>query len=329
MSKYALIYLKEKGKNRMAKWTIADVPSQRGKLAVVTGANSGIGWHTALELARAGAEVILTARTEAKGQDAVDRIRRQLPQARVRFELLDLSSLRSVEMFATKVSSEPKLDLLVNNAGVMRLPQRRVTEDGFETQFGTNFFGPFALTVLLLPALQRAPSARVTTVSSGAANMGLKKINFNDLQWEKSYAPWKAYCQSKLADLMLMLELKRRCKAAGIKLISNAAHPGYARTNLQTSGPGRPLNLMERILTPFMSHDAAHGALPTLRAATSPDASSGTYYAPDRMFQLKGYPVPIKLPKPALDETASRKLWEISEQLTGVSWPRDAFRRTT
>src|SRR5580698_4362045 len=179
----------------MKKWTVADIPSQRGKLAVVTGANSGIGWNTALELARAGAEVILAARTEAKGQDAVDRIRRLLPQAKVRFELLDLASLRSVRAFAAKVNTETKVDLLVNNAGVMAVPRRELTEDGFERQFGTNFLGPFALTVLLLPALQRAPSPRVTTVSSGAANMGLRRINFDDLQWGRSYGPWKAYCQ--------------------------------------------------------------------------------------------------------------------------------------
>jgi NAD(P)-dependent dehydrogenase (short-subunit alcohol dehydrogenase family) len=308
----------------MAKWTVADIPSQQGKLAVVTGANSGIGWITALELARAGAEVILTARTKAKGQDAVDRIRRQLSQAKVRFELLDLASQRSVRTFAAKVNSnETRLDLLVNNAGVMRIPRRQVTEDGFEMQFGTNYFGPFALTVLLLPALQRAAYPRITTVSSGAANMGLKRINFGDLQWEKSYGPWNAYCQSKLADLMLMLELARRSSADGIRLISNAAHPGFARTNLQTSGPGRPLNFLERSIMPLMSHDAANGALPTLRAATSPDASSGTYFAPERLFNLKGDCIPVKLPKPALDEAAARKLWEVSEQLTGVSWPRD------
>lgn len=182
----------------MSKWTTRDIPPPNGKLAVITGANSGIGWHTALELARAGSEVILTARTEAKGRDAVERIRQQIPQAKVRFELLDLASLRSVRAFAARVGSEAKLDLLVNNAGVMAVPQRRVTEDGFELQFGTNFLGPFALTVLLMPTLQRAASPRVTTVSSGAANMGLRKINFDDLQWERSYGPWKAYCQSKL-----------------------------------------------------------------------------------------------------------------------------------
>ncbi|HMH13537.1 MAG TPA: oxidoreductase [Edaphobacter sp.] len=304
----------------MAKWTAADIPTQAGKTAVVTGANSGIGWHTALELARAGGEVILAARTEAKGQDAVGRIRRLLPQAKVRFEILDLASLRSVRSFARRVGGEGKVDLLVNNAGVMRLPTRELTEDGFERQMGTNFLGPFALTVLLIPALRRSAAPRVTTVSSGAANMGMKRINFEDMQWDKSYGPWKAYCQSKLADLMLMLELARRSAAEGGWLVSNAAHPGYARTNLQTSGPGRELNAVERFLTPFMSHDAAHGALPTLRAATAADAGARSYYAPDRMFQLKGDPVPISLPKPARDEAAARRLWDVAEQLTGAGW---------
>ncbi len=302
----------------MSKWTTTDIPPQNGKLAVITGANSGIGWHTALELARAGGEVILTARTEAKGRDAVDRIRRQLPRAKVRFELLDLASLRSVRAFAMRVGSEPKLDLLVNNAGVMAVPQRQVTEDGFELQLGTNFLGPFALTGLLMPALLHAASPRVTTVSSGAANMGLRKINFDDLQWKKSYGPWKAYCQSKLADLMFALELARRCTAAGIELLSNAAHPGYARTNLQTSGRGKPQARIGKILALFLSHDAAHGARPTLWAATALDATQGSYYAPDRVFQLKGDPVLIPIPKPARDEAAARRLWDISENLTGV-----------
>jgi NAD(P)-dependent dehydrogenase (short-subunit alcohol dehydrogenase family) len=305
----------------MTKWTAADIPSQTGRLAVVTGANSGIGWNTALELARAGGEVILTARTEAKGQDAVGRIRRLLPQSKVRFEMLDLASLRSVRSFAQRIGREAKVDLLVNNAGVMRLPTREVTEDGFERQMETNFLGPFALTVLLIPALRRSAAPRVTTVSSGAANMGLKRINFEDMQWDKSYGPWKAYCQSKLADLMLMLELARRSAAERGWLVSNAAHPGYARTNLQTSGVGRELNSVERFFTLFMSQDAAHGALPTLRAATAMDAAPRSYYAPDRMFQLKGDPVPISLPKPARDEAAARRLWDVAEQLTGVGWP--------
>src|SRR5258705_3810664 len=293
-------------------------PPQTGKLAVVTGANSGIGWHTALELARAGSEVILAARSEAKGRDAVERIRRELPAAKVHFETLD-ANLRSVRAFAERVNREAKLDLLVNNAGVMSVPKRQLTADGFELQFGTNFLGPFALTALLMPALERAESPRVTTVSSGAANMGMKRINFDDLQWETTYALWKAYCQSKLADLMFSLELGRRCAAAGIRLLSNAAHPGYARTNLQTSGPGRPQNRLEKIMASFMSHDAAHGALPTLRAATALDVASGSYVAPSRLFQLKGEPVLVQVPKPARDETAARTLWEVSRKLTGVA----------
>ena len=304
----------------MEKWTVADIPSQAGNLAVVTGANSGIGWQTALELARAGSEVILAARTETKGREAVELIRRHFPQAKVRAEVLDLASLQSVRSFAAKVGGEAKLDLLVNNAGVMSVPQRETTADGFELQFGTNFLGPFALTGLLMPALQRAASPRVTIVASAAAKLGMRRIKFDDLQGERSYGPWKAYCQSKLADLMFMLELARRCAAAGIGLLSNAAHPGYARTNLQTSGPGRPQNSIEKIIASFLSQDAAHGALPTLRAATAMDAAAGSFYGPDRLFQLKGDPVLVPVPKPARDEAASRTLWEVSEKLTRVHW---------
>jgi NAD(P)-dependent dehydrogenase (short-subunit alcohol dehydrogenase family) len=221
------------------------------------------------------------------------------------------------------------LDLLINNAGVMSVPTRQVTEDGFELQFGTNFLGPFALTMSLMPALMRAPSPKVTTVSSGAANMGMKKINFGDLQWERSYGPWTAYCQSKLADLMFAVELGRRSASSGLPLVSNAAHPGYARTNLQTSGPGRQQNLGEKIMEAFMSHDAAHGAMPTLRAATARDAISGSYFAPERMFQLKGDPVPVPIPKPARNEAAARQLWETAQGLTGAAWrvadPAPAF----
>lgn len=302
----------------MAKWTVAEIPSQKGKLAVVTGANSGIGWNTALELARAGAEVVVAARTEAKGGDAVTRIRKEVPAAKVRYEQLDLASLRSVREFAERVGRAAKVDLLVNNAGVMRIPVRKVTEDGFEMQMATNFLGPFALTGLLLPALLRSEAPRVTTVSSGAANMGLRRIRFEDMQWEKGYKPWAAYCQSKLADLMLMTELGRRSEAAGKSLLSNGAHPGFARTNLQTSGPGREMLAIEKLLTPIMSHDAAAGAMPTLRAATEIGVAQGSYYSPDRFFQMKGDAVLISLPKPARDEGAARRLWEISERLTGV-----------
>jgi NAD(P)-dependent dehydrogenase (short-subunit alcohol dehydrogenase family) len=307
-------------KTNMTKWTLADIPSLHGRLAVVTGANSGIGWHTALELARAGSEVILASGTEAKRRDAVDRIRQEVPQAKVRAEVLDLASLRSVQSFAAKIDTEAKLDLLVNNAGVMSVPTRQATEDGFELQFGTNFLGPFALTMSLMPALMRAPSPKVTTVSSGAANMGLKKINFGDLQWERSYGPWTAYCRSKLAVLMFAVELGRRSACASLPLVSNAAHPGYARMNLQTSGPGREKYRVEKIMEAFMSHDAAHGAMPTLRAATAKDALSGSYFAPEHMFQLKDDPVPAPIPKPAQDVAAARQLWETAESLTGAAW---------
>src|SRR5258708_16661372 len=261
-------------KTNMTKRTPADIPSLHGRLAVVTGANSGIGWHTALELARAGSEVILATRMEPKGRDAVDRIRQEVPQAKVRAEALDLASLRSVQSFAAKIDREAKLDLFVNSAGVMSGPTRQVTEDGFELQFGTNSLGPFALTMSLMPALMRASSQRVTTVSSGAANMGLKKINFGDLQWERSYGPWTAHCQSKLADLMFALELGRRTASASLPLVSNAAHPGYARTNLQTSGPGREKHVGREIMAAFMSPDAAHGSITTFPAPTAQRAFS-------------------------------------------------------
>jgi NAD(P)-dependent dehydrogenase (short-subunit alcohol dehydrogenase family) len=305
----------------MKKWTTADIPPQNGKLAVVTGANSGIGWHTALELARAGSEVILTARSESKGRDAVDRIRRQLPQAKVRAEILDLASLASVHSFAAKINTEPKLDLLINNAGVMKVPRRQLTEDGFERQFGTNFLGHFALTGLLLPVLLRASAPRVTTISSIAATMGLKRINFDDLQWQHSYGPWIAYCQSKLADLMFALEFSRRCAAKNIPLLSNAAHPGIARTNLQAAGSGKPPGAVQQIANRIVSQDAFHGALPTLRAATEADAAPGSYYGPNGFLQLKGDPVLISIPKPTQDEAAARELWKIAESLTGVTFP--------
>jgi NAD(P)-dependent dehydrogenase (short-subunit alcohol dehydrogenase family) len=234
--------------------------------------------------------------------------------------MLDLASLASVRAFASAIGDEPKLDLLVNNAGVMRVPTRQTTADGFELQFGTNFLGPFALTALLLPILRRAASPRVTTVSSGAANMGLRAIRFDDLQWVEGYAPWNVYCQTKLADLMFALELGRRCAAARLALVSTAAHPGYARTNLQTSGPGRPLNAIEKIAEKILSQDAYHGALPTLRAATERGAASGSYYGPDGAFQMKGDPVPIPIPRPAQNDAAASRLWAAAEQLTGVRW---------
>lgn len=306
-------------------WTTAEIPSQRGKLAVVTGANSGIGWHIALELARAGAEVILTARSETKGRAAVERLRLEVSQASVRWELLDLASLASVRSFAAKIGGEPKLDVLVNNAGVMKIPRREVTEDGFERQMGTNFFGHFALTGLLLPALLRAAALdvvpRVVTVSSIAAGLGPKRIRSEDMQWERDYSPWGAYCQTKLADLMFALELSRRAAQQGWKLASYAAHPGLARTNIQSGGSGKPLGAGGRLLQRIGAQSAARGALPVLRAATDPDAAPGSYYGPGGLRQFWGNPVLVPLPKPAQDAGAARQLWEMAESLTGVNFP--------
>jgi NAD(P)-dependent dehydrogenase (short-subunit alcohol dehydrogenase family) len=307
--------------NRMPHWTTADIPSQAGRVAVVTGANSGIGWHTALELARKSGEVILTARTAEKGRDAVERIRREVPAADVRAELLDLASLASVRAFAGRMEKEPRLDLLVNNAGVMAVPTRRLTEDGFELQLGTNFLGHFALTGLLLPSLSRGSGPRIVTISSGAANLGPRRICFEDLQLERSYGPWKAYCQSKLADLMLTLESARRFEQRGIRIVSNAAHPGYARTNLQTSGPGKPPSGVAKLVEKLLSQDAAMGALPTLRAATAPEATAGTYFAPGGLMELRGYPVSISFPGPARKPEDAVRLWNLAEELTGVRWP--------
>jgi NAD(P)-dependent dehydrogenase (short-subunit alcohol dehydrogenase family) len=299
-------------------WTTVNIPPQYGKLALVTGANSGIGFHTALELARAGCEVILAARTEQKGAEAVERIRRELSQVKVRAEILDLASLRSIRALAARIESQPKLDLLINNAGVMALPTREQTNEGFERQLGVNFLGHFALTALLVPTLLRARSPRVTTVSSVAAG---KRIHFDDLQSERSYGPWNAYSQSKLADLMFALEFSRRLLKKNYSLVSNAAHPGYARTNLFTSGPGKSLGTGQKLLFKIAGQDAAHGALPLLRAATDIDAEPASYYGPRRFFHLKGDPVLVKVPKPARDEAAAKKLWEIAESLTRVYFP--------
>jgi NAD(P)-dependent dehydrogenase (short-subunit alcohol dehydrogenase family) len=302
----------------MNSWSAVDIPAQDGRVAVVTGGNTGIGWCTALGLARAGAEVVITSRSVEKGRDAVERILQKLPKAAVRFEILDLASLASVKQFASKVG-DMRLDMLVNNAGVMAIPDREVTEDGFERQMATNYLGPFALTGLLMPALRRSHSPRVTMLSSGAANMGIKRINFEDMQWEKSYGAWKAYSQSKLADLMFAMEIGTRCSYAGFGLIANAAHPGAARTNLQRSGPRRSALGLAMSIFRFAFQDAEHGALPTLRAATEKEAPQGGFYGPGR-YGFSGAPVLVPLPKPAQDQAARKRLWDVSEELTGVRW---------
>jgi NAD(P)-dependent dehydrogenase (short-subunit alcohol dehydrogenase family) len=312
----------------MNPFTLADIPSQQGKLAAVTGATGGLGYETALALARAGAEVLVTGRTEEKGRVAIERINRTLglvPSAQVRFEMLDLASLASIRAFAADmVANGRPLDLLINNAGVMDLPTRRLTEDGFEMQFGTNHLSHFALTGLLLPLLRNASSPRVVNVSSLAHRGG--KIDFNNLQAEQKYKSWPAYQQSKLANLLFTFELQRRSDAYGWRLLSNAAHPGFARTDLIPNGPGTSgvKGLMIGLVLSIMSQSAAAGALPTLFAATSPQAEPEGYYGPNGFHELKGAVGPAKIMPQALDQAVARKLWEVSEQLTGVPWPAGA-----
>src|SRR5271156_839711 len=306
----------------MDSWSVADIPSQRGKLAVVTGATGGLGYETALALAGAGAEVLVTGRNAEKGSRAITSIRRVAPSAKIRFEMLDLASLASVRAFAAKmVANGRPLDLLINNAGVMNLPTRRLTEDGFELQFGTNHLSHFALTGVLLPLLRKAQSPRVVNVSSLAHRGG--KIDFSNLQAELKYNSWAAYQQSKLANLLFTFELQRRSDAYGWGLMSNAAHPGYARTDLIPNGPGGGglKGLGAKILGSFMSHSAAAGARATLFAATSPQAAPLGYYGPNGFYELKGPVAPAQVFPQAKDEAVARKLWEVSEQLTAVKWP--------
>jgi NAD(P)-dependent dehydrogenase (short-subunit alcohol dehydrogenase family) len=307
-------------------WTANDIPSQAGRRVLITGANSGIGWEAALELARRGAEIILPARTEAKAEDAIARIRAQVPGAKLIPEILDLADLRSVHSFAGRVVEMfpgRSLDLLINNAGVMAVPRRELTIDGFERQFATNYLGPFALTALLFWSIKPQPGSRIVTVASGIANHA--KIEFDNLQSERRYNPFfQAYAQSKLADLIFQQELQRRLTAVGSPIVSTGAHPGYAITNLQVTGPGEKMPLWMLIgtslLTPYFSQDGAHGALPTLFAATAPEATSGGYYGPSGFQELKGYPAPAKITRAAKDVERAKHLWAVTERLTGVTF---------
>jgi NAD(P)-dependent dehydrogenase (short-subunit alcohol dehydrogenase family) len=270
-------------------WTTANIPSQVGRRALITGSNSGIGFEAALALARRGAEVVLPARTQAKADDAAARILEQVPGAQLYPEILDLAVQASVHAFANRMMERfpgQSLDLLINNAGVMALPKREVTEDGFERQFATNYLGAFALTGLLLPLMKQRAGSRVVTVSSGASNQG--KIEFDNLQNERVYKPMQAYSQSKLADLIFTQELQRRLKAAGSPILSIAAHPGYAVTNLQTDHLALWMKMTLALMKPILSHDAAHGALPTLYAAVAAEAVAAGYYGPDGFMEAKG-----------------------------------------
>ena len=303
-------------------WSTKDIPDQSGRLALITGATGGLGYETALALARAGADVVLTGRNADKGAAALARIRAEIPRARVSYESLDLSALANVAGFVERfAATHQQLDILVNNAGVMALPERQVTVDGFEQQFGTNYLSHFALTARLLPLLSRAKAPVTVQLSSGYAHSG--RIDFDDLEGERLYRPFKAYGQSKLAMLMFALELQRRSDRSGWRLKSTAAHPGYARTELIPNGPGTTglSGFAMRILSPLMSQSPAEGALPQLFAATSPDAVPGGYYSPSHRFELVGPPKDGRIPAHARDLSVAARLWAVSEQLTGVRFP--------
>jgi NAD(P)-dependent dehydrogenase (short-subunit alcohol dehydrogenase family) len=293
-------------------WTAADIPSQAGRTIVVTGATSGIGYHTARELARAGGEVVLAVRDTARGVQ----VREQIGAAAVVH--LDLADLASVKAAASELRERwPRLDVLVNNAGVMALP-RGETPDRFEVQMATNHFGPFALTGLLLDTLREGS---VVTVASGAHRRG--RIAFDDLQSERGYDGWRAYSQTKLANLLFAFELGRRAAAAGLGLRSVAAHPGLARTNL-ARGSAMDGNRIQKLAIVLgmrvLAQSDARGALPSLYAATVPDLPSGSYVGPDGLLERRGHPKLVSASKAAYDEAVARRLWKVSEDLTGVRY---------
>ncbi len=301
------------------KWTADRIPDQSGRVAVVTGANSGIGLITARELAKHGARVILACRNTEKGHAAAAEIAAAAPAgAEVEVRALDLGSLESVQAFASDLGDK-RLDLLINNAGIM-MPPRQTTADGFELQFGTNHLGHFALTGLLLERLAAAGAARVVTLSSIEHKRG--KLDFDDLQAERGYSPRSAYQQSKLANAAFGIELDRRLHAAAADstVISVLAHPGYSDTNLQSTGPTGPAKAVMRVSNRLIAQSAERGALPTLYAATAPDVEGGAYYGPDGFQELRGHPTRVEAMPAAHDHEAARRLWEISEQLTGVRY---------
>ena len=300
-----------------------DIPNLAGKTAAVTGATGGLGYETARMLAEHGARVLLVGRNAEKGSDALARIRAGAPGADIAFEAADLGNLNSVAALAARLNEAgTPLDILVNNAGVMTPPTRQVTGDGFELQFGTNYLSHFALTARLIPLLVAAPAARVVSLSSIAARQG--KIDFSNLQSER-YNPMAAYSQSKLACLMFGFELQRRSVANGWGITSIAAHPGIARTDLIVNGMGEwsPAALVRRYL-PFFFAPVPQAALPSLFAATAPEAMPGGYYGPKGFQEIRGRVGVADTPAAALDTATARRLWEISEELAGVTFSRVA-----
>ena len=298
------------------KWSAEDIPDQAGRVAIVTGANSGLGRVTALELARRGAEVVVACRTLEKGEAAAAGIQAVASGPKPRVLQLDLSHLDSIGRFADSFSGVC-VDLLVNNAGVMMTPHQ-TTADGFELQLGTNHLGHFALTGQLLDALQRSDAGRIVTLSSNEHKGG--RIDFDDLQQERDYSPRGAYQRSKLANAVFAIELDRRLRAAGSTTISAFAHPGYSATNLQSSGPTGVAKAAMAITNRLIAQRPERGALPTLYAATAPAVEGGDYYGPDGFAEMRGFPTKTKAIAEAYDLQLGQRLWQLSEELTGVRY---------
>lgn len=302
------------------KWTIEKMGNLNGKVVIVTGANSGLGYYTTLAFARKGAEVIMAVRNLEKGKSAAKNIKASMNRADLKLMQLDLADLDSVKSFADNFKKEyKKLNILVNNAGLMALPESR-TKQGFEMQFGVNHLGHFALTLLLADMLTKTENSRIVTVSSLAHKIG--RINFSDLNWNSSYKKWAAYGQSKLANLLFTEELQRRLKESGKSSIAVSAHPGYAATNLQTKGAimeGSKINKwFNEMANKIFAQSAEMGALPTLYAAVDPELNGAEFIGPDRLGGLKGNPTIAKVNGNKLDPEVARKLWEVSEELTGL-----------
>ena len=302
-------------------WSFSDMPSQQGRIVLVTGGTSGMGYEDALALSRAGAEVIIAARNAERGRETIQRIREQVPDARVQFEAVDLANLASVRDLAERLNGRlSRLDVLINNAAIMAPPQRKTSTDGFELQMATNYFGHFALTGLLMPLLQESDDGRVVSLSSIAAGRGA--INFEDLQAERDYNPYATYAQSKLAVLQWAFELQRRSDEAGWGIRSIAAHPGVAVTELIERGPGLDSQFgLQWAQDRDEYHSAAQGAISTLYAATAPEAIGGAYYGPTGEDEKRGPLGFARTPAAASQRTDAEQLWQLSERLTGVTYP--------
>lgn len=294
------------------KWTTDNIPDQSGKVVIITGANNGIGYEAAKALALKNAQVILAVRDMTKGENAKASILEEFPQAQLEISLLDLASLKSVETFATEFRTNHKsLDLLINNAGIM-IPPYSKTEDGFESQMGTNHLGHFALTARLFDILDDTPNSRIINVSSGAHRYG--NLDFDDLDWSsRRFLRWRAYGDSKISNLYFTFELQRRIAQSDSKVIVAAAHPGYSATGLQKT-------LFLKILNILVAQSAAMGALPTLKAAIDPSVQPGNYFGPSGPGEMRGFPVEVHANKLAQDQNIAEKLWEVFEQLTGVTF---------